>query len=140
MVGYYNDPEATAEAFDGDWFKTGDFGRIDKDGFLFMVGRKKNLIILSNGKNVSPEEIEEKVMSTIPYVKEILVYQEGDKILGEMFLNEEDYPDARDRVDADIKAVNAEMPAFKRITKITIRDTEFPKTTTMKIARKYHTN
>lgn len=140
MVGYYNDPEATAEAFDGDWFKTGDFGRVDKDGFLFMVGRKKNLIILSNGKNVSPEEIEEKVMSTIPYVKEILVYQEGDKILGEMFLNEEDYPDARDKVDADIKAVNAEMPAFKRITKITIRDTEFPKTTTMKIARKYHTN
>ena len=140
MVGYYNDPEATAEAFDGDWFKTGDFGRIDKDGFLFMVGRKKNLIILSNGKNVSPEEIEEKVMSTIPYVKEILVYQEGDKILGEMFLNEEDYPDARDKVDADIKAVNAEMPAFKRITKITIRDTEFPKTTTLKIARKYHTN
>ena len=140
MVGYYNDPEATAEVFDGDWFKTGDFGRIDKDGFLFMVGRKKNLIILSNGKNVSPEEIEEKVMSTIPYVKEILVYQEGDKILGEMFLNEEDYPDARDKVDADIKAVNAEMPAFKRITKITVRDTEFPKTTTMKIARKYHTN
>lgn len=140
MVGYYNDPEATAEAFDGDWFKTGDFGRVDKDGFLFMVGRKKNLIILSNGKNVSPEEIEEKVMSTIPYVKEILVYQDGDKILGEMFLNEEDYPDARDKVDADIKAVNAEMPAFKRITKITIRDTEFPKTTTMKIARKYHTN
>ncbi len=140
MVGYYNDPEATAEAFDGDWFKTGDFGRVDKDGFLFMVGRKKNLIILSNGKNVSPEEIEEKVMSTIPYVKEILVYQDGDKILGEMFLNEEDYPDARDKIDADIKAVNAEMPAFKRITKITIRDTEFPKTTTMKIARKYHTN
>lgn len=140
MVGYYNEPEATAAAFDGDWFKTGDFGRIDKDGFLFMVGRKKNLIILSNGKNVSPEEIEEKVMSTVPYVKEILVYQEGDKILGEMFLNEEDYPDARDKVDADIKAVNAEMPAFKRITKITIRDTEFPKTTTLKIARKYHTN
>lgn len=140
MVGYYNDPEATAEAFDGDWFKTGDFGRIDKDGFLFMVGRKKNLIILSNGKNVSPEEIEEKVMSTIPYVKEILVYQDGDKILGEMFLNEEDYPDARDRVDADIKAVNAEMPAFKRITKIMLRDEEFPKTTTLKIARKYHTN
>lgn len=140
MIGYYNDPEATAEAFDGDWFKTGDFGRIDKDGFLFMVGRKKNLIILSNGKNVSPEEIEENIMSTIPYVKEILVYQEGDKILGEMFLNEEDYPDCRDRVDADIKAANADMPAFKRITKITIRDTEFPKTTTMKIARKYHTN
>lgn len=140
MVGYYNDPEATAAAFDGDWFKTGDFGRIDKDGFLFMVGRKKNLIILSNGKNVSPEEIEEKMMNLIPYVKEILVYQEGDKITGEFFLNEEDYPDCRDRLDADVKAVNAQMPAFKRITKITVRDEEFPKTTTMKIARKYHTN
>ncbi|MBQ8767797.1 MAG: AMP-binding protein [Clostridia bacterium] len=140
MVGYYNDPEATAEAFDGDWFKTGDFGRIDDEGFLFMVGRKKNLIILSNGKNVSPEEIEEKLMNKIPYIKEVLVYQEGDKILGEFFLNEEDYPDCKDRLDADVKAVNAQMPAFKRVTKISIRDEEFPKTTTLKIARKYHTN
>lgn len=140
MVGYYNDPEATAAAFDGDWFKTGDFGRIDEDGFLFMVGRKKNLIILSNGKNVSPEEIEEKMMNEIPYVKEILVYQEGDKITGEFFLNEEDYPDCRDTLDADVKKVNAKMPMFKRIGSIVIRDEEFPKTTTMKIARKYHTN
>ncbi len=140
MVGYYNDPEATAAAFDGDWFKTGDFGRIDKDGFLFMVGRKKNLIILSNGKNVSPEEIEEKLMNTIPYVKEVLVYQEGDKILGEFFLNEEDYPGCRDTLDADVKKTNAMMPMFKRVGSIIIRDEEFPKTTTMKIARKYHTN
>lgn len=140
MVGYYNDPEATAAAFDGDWFKTGDFGRIDEDGFLFMVGRKKNLIILSNGKNVSPEEVEEKMMNTIPYVKEVLVYQEGDKILGEFFLNEEDYPGCRETLDADVKKTNALMPAFKRISKVTIRDEEFPKTTTLKIARKYHTN
>ncbi len=140
MVGYYNDPEATAAAFDGDWFKTGDFGRIDEDGFLFMVGRKKNLIILSNGKNVSPEEIEEKLMNTIPYVKEVLVYQEGDKITGEFFLNEEDYPDCRDTLDADVKKTNAMMPMFKRVGNIVVRDEEFPKTTTMKIARKYHTN
>lgn len=140
MVGYYNDPEATAAAFDGDWFKTGDFGRIDEDGFLFMVGRKKNLIILSNGKNVSPEEIEEKLMNEIPYVKEVLVYQEGDKITGEFFLNEEDYPDCRDTLDADVKKTNAMMPMFKRVGNIVIRDEEFPKTTTMKIARKYHTN
>ncbi len=140
MVGYYNDPEATAEAFDGDWFKTGDFGRIDEEGFLFMVGRKKNLIILSNGKNVSPEEIEEKLMNTIPYVKEVLVYQDGDKILGEFFLNEEDYPGCREKLDADVKKTNAMMPMFKRVGSITIRDEEFPKTTTMKIARKYHTN
>ena len=139
MVGYYNDPEATAQAFDGEWFKTGDYGRIDKDGFLFMVGRKKNLIVLSNGKNVSPEELEDK-LRRIDYVAEVLVYAEDKKIVGEFFLNEEDYPDARDNLDADVKKVNATMPAFKRVTKIVVRDEEFPKTTTMKIARKYHTN
>ncbi len=95
MKGYYNDPEATAAAFDGEWYKSGDFGRIDKDGFLFIVGRLKNLIVLSNGKNVSPEELEDK-LSTINYVKEVLVYDEGGKITAEFFLNEEDYPDARE--------------------------------------------
>ena len=79
-------------------------------------------------------------MNSIPYVKEVLVYQEGDKITGEFFLNEEDYPDCKDKLDADVKGVNANMPAFKRVTKMLIRDEEFPKTTTMKIARKYHTN
>ena len=88
----------------------------------------------------SPEEIEEKLMNKVPYIKEVLVYQEGDKITGEFFLNVEDYPDARDNLDADVKKVNATMPAFKRVTKIVVRDEEFPKTTTMKIARKYHTN
>ena len=65
MKGYYNEPEATAAVFDGDWFMTGDYGYIDKDGFLFYVGRKKNLIVLSNGKNVSPEEIEDKLLTVI---------------------------------------------------------------------------
>ncbi len=138
MVGYYGDPEATAEAFDGEWFKTGDFGRIDKDGFLFMVGRKKNLIVLSNGKNVSPEELEEKLMTAIPYIKEVLVYQEDRKIVGEFFLNEEDYPDAREHLNSDVTAFNRTMPSFKNINKTKIRDDEFPKTTTLKIARKYN--
>ena len=138
MVGYYGDPEATAKAFDGEWFKTGDFGRIDKDGFLFMVGRKKNLIVLSNGKNVSPKELEEKLMTAIPYIKEVLVYQEDKKIVGEFFLNEEDYPDAREHLSGDVTAFNRSMPSFKNINKTKIRDDEFPKTTTLKIARKYN--
>lgn len=137
MVGYYGDPEATAAAFDGEWFKTGDFGRIDKDGFLFMVGRKKNLICLSNGKNVSPEELEDK-LRRIDYVAEVLVYAEDKKIVGEFFLNEEDYPDARERLKGDVDAFNRKMPLFKNINKIVIRDEEFPKTTTLKIARKYN--
>lgn len=137
MVGYYGDPEATADAFDGEWFRTGDHGRIDKDGFLFIVGRKKNLIVLSNGKNVSPEELEDK-LSRIDYVKEVLVYEEDKKIVAEFFLNEEDYPDAKSRIDGDVDKFNRNMPLFKNINKVKIRDEEFPKTTTLKIARKYN--
>ena len=138
MVGYYKDPEATADAFDGEWFKTGDYGRIDKDGFLFMVGRKKNLICLSNGKNVSPEELEEKLMTAIPYIKEVLVYEEDKRIYAEFFLNVEDYPDAKDRIKADVNEFNKKMPLFKQIAKVRTRDDEFPKTTTLKIVRKYN--
>ncbi|MBQ8014870.1 MAG: AMP-binding protein, partial [Clostridia bacterium] len=123
-------------AFDGEWFKTGDFGRIDEEGFLFVVGRKKNLIVLSNGKNVSPEELEEK-LGAIPYVKEVLVYEENKKIVAEFFLNEEDYSDVRNKIKVDVDNFNRKMPSFKNINKIKIRDDEFPKTTTMKIARKY---
>ena len=132
--GYYGDPEATAAAFDGEWFKTGDHGRIDEDGFLFIVGRKKNLICLSNGKNVSPEELEDK-LSRIEYVKEVLVFEENNKICAELFLNEEDFPDARARIKGDIDEFNRNMPLFKNIGKFTLRDTEFPKTTTLKIVR-----
>ncbi len=136
MVGYYNEPEATAEAFDGEWFKTGDYGRIDEEGFLFMVGRKKNLIVLSNGKNVSPEELEDKLMM-IEYVSEVLVYEENKKIVAEFFLNEKEYPDARERIKADVNEFNRKMPLFKNINKVKVRDEEFPRTTTLKIVRKY---
>ena len=134
MKGYYNDPEATAEAFDGEWLRTGDYGRMDEDGYLYFVGRKKNLIVLSNGKNVSPEEIEDKMIQ-IDYVNEVLVYQEDDKITGEFFLNEEEYPDARETLQADVFKMNDTLPKFKRVAVIKVRDTEFPKTTTMKIIR-----
>ena len=135
MKGYYEDPEATAEAFDGDWFKTGDFGRIDEDGFLFFVGRKKNLIVLSNGKNVSPEEIEDK-LSTIDYVKEVIVYDEDGYITAEFFLDTVTYPDAKDRIKGDVNELNKRMPMYKQVAKVKTRDTEFPKTTTLKIRRK----
>lgn len=137
MVGYYNDPEATAATFDGEWLKTGDHGRIDEDGFLFMVGRKKNLIVLSNGKNVSPEEIEDKMSQFMEYVQEVLVYDEDGQIIAEVFLNESDYPDARERIKADMKEFNNTMASFKRVNKTIVRDEEFPKTTTLKIVRKY---
>lgn len=136
MQGYYNDPEATAEAFDGDWYKTGDYGYMDEDGFLYLRGRKKNLIVLSNGKNVSPEELEDKLMS-IDYIKEVVVYEENGAITAEFFLDTVTYPDAESRIKGDVRALNKTMPAFKQISKIKTRDKEFPKTTTLKIKRKY---
>ena len=139
MKGYYNDPEATAAAFDGEWLKTGDHGYIDEDGFLFFIGRVKNLIVLSNGKNVSPEEIEDKLIC-IDYVNEVLVYQENDAITAEFFLNEEEYPDARDRLKGDVAKINEKLPQFKRVQRRKIRDEEFPKTTTMKIVRNREQN
>ncbi len=136
MMGYYDDPEATAEAFDGDWFKTGDYGYIDKDGFLFFRGRKKNLIVLSNGKNVSPEEIEDK-LSTIDYVKEVVVYEENNFITAEFFLDTVSTPDAKERIKNDVNEINKKMPMYKQVARVKTRDTEFPKTTTLKILRNY---
>lgn len=136
MLGYYDEPEATKEAFDGDWFKTGDYGYMDADGFLYFRGRKKNLIVLSNGKNVSPEELEDK-LSTIPYVLEVLVYEENKSIVAEFFLNTADYPDAPQQLRGDVDAINRKLPLYKQVGKIKVRDTEFPKTTTLKIIRNY---
>lgn len=136
MMGYYDEPEATAEVFDGDWLLTGDYGYIDEDGFLFYKGRKKNLIVLSNGKNVSPEEIEDK-LSTIDYVKEVVVGDEDGLITAEFFLNTVDTPDAKERIKQDVNEINRKMPKYKQVTRVKTRDTEFPKTTTLKILRNY---
>lgn len=133
MAGYYNDPEATAETFDNGWYRTGDYGYFDKDGFLFFRGRKKNLIVLSNGKNVSPEELEDK-FAAVDYVKEVLVYDDDGKIAAEFYLDSS-VPDAESQLKAFVRELNKKTPAFKQIQKIKFRDTEFPKTTTLKIIR-----
>lgn len=128
MAGYYQDEATTEETFVGNWFKTGDLGYLDEDGFLFITGRKKNLIILSNGKNVAPEELEEKLLD-IAGVQEALVYVKDGIITAELFTQQEN--EARDRV----MALNKELPGYKRIQKLIFRNTEFEKTTTKKIKR-----
>ena len=136
MMGYFEDEEATASVFDGDWFMTGDYGYMDKDGFLYFVGRKKNLIVLSNGKNVAPEELEDQLMK-IEYVKEVLVYGENDVINAEFFLDETLCENAKEQIKKDVDEFNRGLPLYKRIRKVHTRDTEFPKTTTLKIKREY---
>lgn len=136
MKGYYGDKKETQKAFDGEWFRTGDYGRIDSDGFLYITGRKKNLIILANGKNVSPEEIEEK-LSRYDFINELLVYEEDKVITAEFFPDEEKYPNAKELIEDAVEKYNSVSPAYKHIAKIKYRDCEFPKTTTLKIKRNY---
>lgn len=138
MVGYYNNEEATKEAFDDGWFKTGDLGYVDEDGFLFITGRIKNLIILSNGKNVSAEELEEKILDEISYVEEVVVYDDDDKLAAEIYLDEKTEPEAKTKIKKDIKELNVKLPSYKKIAKTKIRDEAFPKTTSMKIKRNYN--
>ena len=140
MQGYYKNEQATKETFDSEWFKTGDIGHIDNDGFLYVSGRKKNLIILSNGKNVYPEEIEFDLLKFIPYAKEAVVYAGNDEIIAEIFLDTENHPDCASQLNNDIVEFNRTLPSYKNIAKTVIRDTEFPKTTTKKIKRHSRVN
>lgn len=128
MLGYYNNKEATEEAFDDIWFKTGDLGHLDEENFLYISGRKKNLIILANGKNIYPEEIEELLLR-IPDVLETVVYSENDTITAEI------YTENPNAVQNAVKALNNTLPIYKHIKNIKFRTTEFEKTTTKKIKR-----
>lgn len=148
MKGYYKNEEATKEAFSGEWFKTGDYGKINDKGQIFITGRKKNVIVLSNGKNVYPEEIENYILA-LPVIEEAVVYSlennKGDEtaLLAEVYLNK----DESERLNLDtnekkiaylIEAVKEKLsplPSYKQIRKIIIREKEFEKTTTKKIKR-----
>ena len=134
MKGYHNNQEATDEVLRDGWFATGDLGYLDSDGFLFITGRKKNLIILSNGKNVHPEELEFLLLK-ISYIKEAVVFAENDTIVAEVFLDPEADPSCVIQLDEDVRVLNASMPRFKTITMTRVRETEFPKTATQKIKR-----
>lgn len=134
FFGYYKDEKATSEAFDGEWFKTGDLGYLDKDGLLYITGRKKNLIILSNGKNVSPEELESKIYEYITAVKEVLVYAENDSIIAEIYIDPEK-SFSEESVKEKVLEMCRKLPPYKQIAETRFRNTEFPKTSTKKIKR-----
>lgn len=134
MLGYYNDPEKTAEVIKDGWLYTGDLGRMDKDGFIFICGRKKNVIVLSNGKNVFPEELE-TLVNLSPAVKECLVYAEGDDICCRVVEDENFDGDSREAIAEHIASVNQQLILYKKINRYTIQEMEMAKTTTGKIKR-----
>lgn len=145
MLGYYKQPELTAEVLRDGWFYTGDYGKMNDKGQLMITGRKKNLIVLTNGKNVFPEEIENYI-AAIPYVAEVVVYalrnEHGleDSLCAEIFLSEEKIQelgieDPAAAIKEDVARAVEPLPHYKRIAKIKLRDTEFEKTTTNKIRR-----
>ena len=148
MLGYYNNEEENKKALKDGWFYTGDYGYIDKDGFIWITGRKKDIIVLRNGKNVYPQEIE-FLINKLPYVKESLVYQRernstdtmlcakivyDEDILKETFgdKTEKEY---KDLIFEEIKEINKTLPVFKHIKSISITTKEFVKTTTQKVKR-----
>ena len=145
MMGYYKEPEKTAKVLKDGWFNTEDYGKVNKKGQLVINGRKKNVIVLNNGKNIYPEEIENYVLR-VPYVQEAIVKavknDQGQEIslCAEVFLNEEkvkelEIENIEETLKKDISKATRELPVWKRVTKTEIRETEFNKTTTNKIKR-----
>ena len=152
MLGYYKNEMLTNEVIKNEWFKTGDLGYIDKDGFLHISGRMKNVIIAKDGKNVFPEEIED-ILHRSPYIQEVLVMGERDSKHDEIitaqivtdaeafieYSNTKNIPITKELIHEiigeEIKKVNKDLPVYKQIRKFYIREKEFEKTTTQKIKR-----
>lgn len=149
MLGYYENEEASREALKNGWLHTGDFGYIDEDGFIYIVGRKKNVIVTKNGKNIYAEEIEFCLLEN-PYIEEIIIFGIDDEksrdvvVKAEVFPNMENIVHDFGETDKEcvekivgeaIEKLNDQMPNYKRIKRFDIRDEEFEKTTTRKIKR-----
>ena len=152
MIGYYKNPQATADCMENGWFHTGDLGYLDKDNYVYITGRKKNVIIAANGKNVFPEELEEKLGRT-PYIEESMVWADEDNedrlkrgIYATVRVDRENVAEALgdkaddeqavyDLIDKEIDKINQDLPDWKKIGHLIIKKSEFNKTTAMKIRR-----
>jgi len=149
MLGYYENPEATAEVMKDGWLYTGDLGYFDKEGFLYITGRKKDLIVTKNGKNIFPEELE-MLLNRSPLIKESMVFgkteSEGDTIICATIVIDKEYIEEKmgaetseetikSLIDKEVKGVNKKISLYKHIREYHIREEELNKTTTNKIKR-----
>lgn len=148
MLGYFENDEATKEVLIDGWFHTGDLGYVDKDGFLFITGRKKNVIVMKNGKNIYPEELE-ALITTLPYVAENMVFgvptRDDDLDLAAKIVYNKEYVEEKfgeiskeelqEKIWQDIKKINKTMPPYKYIREIIVTDEPMIKTTTQKVKR-----
>ena len=146
MLGYYKNEEATKEVFTDDgWFRTGDIGYMDTDGYIYITGRKKNVIILSNGKNVFPEELEEHLAERADVIGESVVigrkHESGETVITAVIYPNPEFSEGKspEEIEAGVKAavteVNKSLPVYKQMREVDVRTTEFEKTTTRKIKR-----
>ena len=145
MLGYYQNEEETKKVLKDGWFSTGDLGYFDKDGFLYVTGRKKDVIVLKNGENIYPQELE-FLINKLPYIQESIVYatEEGRKICAKIVYNEEimkekygekEQKEYKDIIWEEIKKINQDLPMFKHIKEIEITTKPLAKTTTQKVKR-----
>mgnify|MGYP004501518401 FL=1 len=147
MLGYYEMEEETANVLKNSWFYTGDLGYLDKDGYLFITGRKKNVIVLKNGKNIYPEELEQ-LITKLPYVAEVMVYgkeKDDDLVVSAKIVYDKEYvkKNYKDKTNEelkeifwqDIKEINKTMPTYKYVKNLVVTDEPMIKTTTAKIKR-----
>ncbi len=145
MMGYFKNPEATEEAFTEDgWFRTGDIGYMDSDGYIYITGRKKNVIILSNGKNVFPEEIEEYLAPIDIILEAVVLSRENASgeptitaicVPNKEILGDKTEEEISELINAAVAVVNKSLPSYKQIRQVEIRNEEFERTTSKKIQR-----
>ena len=144
MLGYYNNPQANEEAFCDGWFKTGDLVKIDDEGNIYITGRIKNVIILDNGENVSPEEIEDRLCE-LPFIQAAFAYEDKNDA-GKSIIAVQIFPamkaleamkceDPQALMQSAVDKFNAAVPSYMRVAKVTLRDEDFPRSGAMKIIR-----
>jgi long-chain acyl-CoA synthetase len=141
MLGYYKNPEATAETLRDGWYHTGDLGVIDRHGNLYIKGRIKNMLLSANGQNIYPEEIEDK-LNNLPYVQECIVVQRDAKLYGLVYpdpdlikKNNTSPRELEEIMEENRKILNTQIPAYEQVAGIILQKEEFEKTPKRSIKR-----